>query len=398
MKERWIIASLITFNALSSSFAPASESQESAGVTTGGGIAVPDLEKAGLHGPVRSVTEEGSYPPVNLGDGRVDPELKFWKKTEYDREGRIAALWGRDSSREHGLGAALYVTHYTYNSAGQLLRVAREKDEEPEGETIYLYNDHGRLESITNSANPDNPIAFRYDANGRKSKIAIAKPIDSRAGQGEHAVSYSPDYFFETNSGAAASMPGGGSALTLYDDHDRPTEVQTRNASGQIVFRSFRVYDDNGHVLEEKQTMDDVLRMIPATDQKKIMDQAGVSAQELRDQIAQVLGGSEMQSTTYTYDAQGRKTLTIQRGMGHMEERIETSYNEHGDVAKETWQTTMSGTKDGENDGSRSSERIYFYEYDSYGNWTVRKTSSRSLPDGTFKNAEDEMRRTIEYF
>lgn len=357
-----------------------------------------DREKNDLRGPVRSVIEERSYAAGTDADGKVHPELKFWNKTEYDREGRITAMRGRDSSREHGLGTSLYVTRYTYNPAGQLLRTAQEMDGEQVGEIVYRYDDHGRLQSITNSADPNNPIAFRYDGNGRKTKIAIAKPVDSGAGEGLQAVSYSPDYFFGTGSGAGSGMPEGGSALTLYDEHDRPTEVQRRNASGEIVFRIIRIYDDNGHVLEEKQTMDDVLGMIPAADQKKIIDQAGGSAQELRDQIAQFLGGSETQSTRYAYDTQGRKTLMIQRIMSQMEARVEITYNQHGDVAKEMSQTTMSGTKDGELDGSGSSERIYSYEYDSYGNWTVKKSSSRSLPDGTLKDTGEDVQRTIEYF
>lgn len=354
-----------------------------------------DCERAGLRGPVRSVAEEQTYPSVSLGDGKVEPELKSWRKTEYDRKGRIAAIWGRNSSREHGLGAALYVTRYTYSDAGQLMRTAFEQDGKITGETRYRYDEKGRLQEITDSRDPDNPIAFRYDAMGRKTKIAIAQP-PKEAGLG--AVSASTEYMFETQS-RPIGLAEGGSTTTLYDEHDRPTEIQTRNANGEIVYRTVRVYDDHGNVVEEKQTMDDPIRIIPPAEQKKIIDQAGVSAQELRDQIAQVLGGSEMGSTKYSYDAEGRQTLKVVKAlMGRMEQRTETAFNEHGDAAKETEHMTTSGMPEGADNGTKASERTYSYDYDSYGNWTVKKFSSRSLPDGTFKDSGDEVRRTIEYY
>ncbi len=83
----------------------------------------------------------------------------------------------------------------------------------------------------------------------------------------------------------------------------------------------------------------------------------------------------------------------------HMDDRADTAYNEHGDVVKEiSHNTTTSGTGNPEADGTLSSETIYSYDYDSYGNWTVKKTSSRSLPDGTFKDQGDKVLRTIEYY
>ncbi|MGZ5127841.1 MAG: hypothetical protein ACXWC1_34175, partial [Burkholderiales bacterium] len=171
-----------------------------------------------------------------------------------------------------------------------------------------------------------------------------------------------------------------------------------RNANGEIMSRTLRVYDDQGRVVEEKQTMDDPLRMIPRGDQKKMFASGDVSAQELRDKLAEFLGGAEMWSMKYTYDAQGRRSKSVRNIFNHIAEEVEMAYNEHGDVAKETHQSTMRGTPDEENDGTGSSETIYSYEYDSYGNWTVKKSSSRSLPDGTFKDAVEDLRRTIEYF
>jgi len=347
-----------------------------------------DREKHELRGPVRSVVEERNSPGWTDADGRSYPEFKSWSKTEYDREGRTAATYFRGSSGE-------WVTHYSYGNAGQLLRTTIQNETgKQERETVYQYDEMDRLRSITDSRDPNNPIVFRYDS-GRRSKIAIAQPKEQPEGLG--AISRTIGASFE-DAGNEAPLFEGGSAVTLYDEHDRPTEIQTRTANGEIMSRTLRVYDDQGRVIEEKQIMDDPLKMIPRGDQKKMFASGDVSAQELRDKLAEFLGGAETWSMKYTYDAQGRKSKSIQKIFNHIEMEVEMAYNQHGDVAKETNKSTTRGTPDEEHDGTGSSETIYSYEYDSYGNWTAKKSASRSLPDGTFKDAGEDLRRTIEYF
>lgn len=355
---------------------------------------LPDREQNGLRGPVRSVIEEQTY--FAGGDGSVGPEFKSWKETEYDREGRITATRLRGSSREHGYDGTERVTRYTYEAAGQLLHKSIQNEKgESDGEIVYHYDQQGRLQSIASSKNANNPIAFRYDANGKKSKIAIAQPFDLP--HGSETISHSIEASFETGSSAPA-LPEGGSTVTLYDDHDQPIEIQTRSANGEIVSRTVRVYDDQGRVVEEKQIMDDPLKVIPAGDQKRIFASGDVSPNELRDKLAEFLGGSEMWSIKYTYDAQGRRSTMIRTLFNHVEEQVESAYNEHGDVAKETTRSTTRGTPNAENDGTESSETIYSYEYDTCGNWIVKKSSSRSLPDRTSKDTGPDVHRTIEYF
>ena len=197
MRRYGVVVAVLALLVLDWSFGGAASAQGNADVS-GSGTMISDRQKAGLRGPVRSVEDERTYPAITSSDGTADQEMKWWKKTEYDREGRISAIWGRDSSREHGLGKSLYVTRYTYNTSGQLLRMTQEIDGEADGETVYHYGDRGRLESITSSKDPGNPIAFHYDANGRRSKVAIARPVEGPEGLGERtAVSYSPEYLFD---------------------------------------------------------------------------------------------------------------------------------------------------------------------------------------------------------
>jgi YD repeat-containing protein len=355
-----------------------------------------DREKNGLRGPVRSVVEEKTFAAWTDADGKLSPEVKWWSKTEYDRDGRIAETRLRGSSRDHGFDGTEFITRYTYSATGQLLRKTMQNNKgDAVGDVIYHYDDQGRLQSIANSKDSNNPIAFRYDTNGRKTKIAIAQPLNLPPGQG--AVLQSVEASFD-DAGSEAALPEGGSAVTLYDDHDRPTEIQAHNANGEIKSRTLRIYDDQGRVVEEKETMDDPLQMIPGGDQKKIFASENVAPQELRDQLAQFLGGSEMWSVKYTYDAQGRRSKMVRQIFNHMEEQVETTYNDRGDAIKEDSRFITRGTGNPEADETQSSETIYAYEYDTNGNWTVKTRSSRSLPDGTFKDPGDETRRTIEYF
>lgn len=263
-------------------------------------------------------------------------------------------------------------------------------------EIAYQYDNQARLQSIIDSKDPNNPTAFRYDATGRRTKITIAKPADQPPGL--RAVSSSIEAAFDF-AGSAANLPDGGSAITLYDEHDRPVEVQTRDVNGAVVNRTTRVYDSEGRIIEEKATTDDPLTMIRAGDQKKILSSGDISQLELRDKLAEFLGGgTEMWLVKYIYDQQGRKAQTTRKVFNHIDDQTKTTYNEHGDVGGEISVHSQAGIDNAEADTTQNFETIFSYQYDGYGNWTVKKTSSRSLPDGTFKDSGDEVRHTIEYF
>ena len=361
----------------------------------GNGSQPSEREQNGLRGPVRSVEEETIDPAQVLGDGSQVPEMKSWRKIEYDRDGRIVAIRSRGSSRSGGYDGTEWVTRHLYNPAGQLIKVTSGKDDESATETVYHYDEQGRLQSVTNSRQLDNPIAFRYDANGRKRRIAIVQPAAHPPGTG--AVSMSADAFFE-NPERAPNLPDGGTAITLYDANDRPTEVQLHDPAGTLVRRAVRVYDDHGNVTEERHTLDDPLNMIPAKEQSNILSKSGMSAQDLRDQLTKFLGASgDLFSSRYTYDNLGRKTLTVENVFNHADHRTETSYNDHGDVARETSQLSQAPGENEQADGIQSSEVFYSYKYDSKGNWTTKRSTSRSLPDGKPRDST-EVHRTIEYY
>ena len=90
----------------------------------------------------------------------------------------------------------------------------------------------------------------------------------------------------------APNLPGGGTATTIYDEHDRATEVQVRDASGEIVNRAVRTYDAQGHVLEEKQIQDDPVTMFPAEVRAQILEQSGLSPINCRRRYVRSLRSS----------------------------------------------------------------------------------------------------------
>ena len=350
-----------------------------------------EREQAGLRGPVKSYVEESTYPPQPLANGKETPEIKRWEKTEYDIEGHVVVRRFRYADNSE------WVTRYTFSPDGLLLKITSGKDTEPETETVYHYGSEGRLERITNSKTPDKPITFRYDENGRKTKLSIARPEDHVSTNGLGATSSSTEAAFDAT-GTAPNLPGGSSATTIYDAQDRPVEIQVRDAEGELVSKTVRTYDDRGKVIEEKQTMDDVTKMIPAETQNKMLARSDVSLNDLRDQLSKFLGGQgEIWSVAYSYDPQGRVSQTTRRMLNHAEYTVQSTYNDHGDVALEITRTTLAVSGEGKAPETHDSEAHYSYEYDDHGNWIEKKVSSRSSPDGAFTSS-NEAARTLEYF
>jgi hypothetical protein len=188
-----------------------------------------DLTQRGLRGTVKSCTETTTHPAVTDADGKTHQYHSEYT-TEYDSNGRILVTRRRNSDGSH------WVTRSDYDPTSRLLKTASGVEGGTITETTYSYDQQGRLLNITAGDKPDSPAVFRYDERGRKSKIEVSSPADYRS---NIAFGGSP---FEA-ADRAPNLPSGGSATTLYDDHDRATEVQVRDASGKLVSRVLRRYN-----------------------------------------------------------------------------------------------------------------------------------------------------------
>lgn len=356
------------------------------------GATMSDRENDGLRGPVKSWTVESTFPGMTDAEGKTSPEVRSESTTEYETAGRRLATFHKNSD------GSQWVARYVYGPSGRLLKTASGVEGQALTETDYSYDHQGRLQMISESDKPESAITFRYDEQGRKSKIAISRPADYRA---DVATGGSPFEAVEM----APNLPGGGTATTIYDEHDRATEVQVRDASGEIVNRAVRTYDAQGHLLEEKQVLDNPETMFPAEMRAQLLEQSGLSRdqlqQEMRAQLTKLMGGySGPYSMFYSYDDHGRVTRANRRIFNEGQE-IETSYNEHGDKASEiTRSTGLMGKTDATTPAPKLpaySEASYSYKYDQRGNWIEQAISFRSAPDGAFQSSTTT-KRTLTYY
>jgi hypothetical protein len=351
-----------------------------------------DREQHGLRGPVKSCTEESTFSSVTTAEGKAYPEVHSESTTQYDADGRNLADGFSNSD------GTKWVTRYSYDSSGRLLRTSSGVEGTALSDTTYSYDQQGRLENIIDANKPDSPVAYRYDERGRKSQIQIFRAADYRPNV---AAAGSP---FEAT-GRVPNLPGGGRVTTIYDEHDRATEIQVRDANGEVVNRAVRTYDTDGHIMEEKQILDNPEAMFPAEAQVKMLEQSGLSAdqlrQELREQITKLMAGQPgPYSVSYTYDDHSRVNHTNRRIFNEIQE-IETTYNEQGDLASEITQGTRSpGNTDPTTDTAKLppyEEVRYSYQYDRHDNWIEKTVSSRSSPDGTFQSSP-ATKRTLAYY
>jgi YD repeat-containing protein len=351
-----------------------------------------EREQRGLRGPVKSCVQESSYAGMTDAAGKTYPEVHSEYTTEYDPSGRILATRSRNSD------GSQWVTSYSYDASGRLLKMRSGIEGQAGTETRYSYDQHGRLQNISDDGRTDSPVTFRYDERGRKTKIEISRPADYRPNT---AVAGSP---FEI-ADRAPNLPGGGRATTIYDEHDRATEVQVRDASGELVNRAVRTYDAQGHVLEEKQILDNPETMFPAETRAQLLEQSGLSPdqllQDLRTQLTKLMAGqSGPYSVTNGYDTRGRLHHTSRR-IFNEEQEVETTYNEHGDTASEiTRSVRLVAQTDPTIPVAGSppySEVRYSYKYDPAENWIEQSISYRSSPDAAFQSSP-VTKRTLTYY
>jgi YD repeat-containing protein len=351
-----------------------------------------DREQRGLRGPVKSCTEESTFPGATDAEGKTYPEVRSEYTTEYDTDGRILATRSGDSD------GSQWVTRSSYDASGRLLKTASGMEGSTLTETTYSYDRQGRLRNVSDADRPDSPATFSYDDRGRKSEIQIFRPADYRPNT---AAAGSP---FEAV-GMVPNLPDGGSVTTIYDEHDRPTEVRVRNTNDELVNRAVRTYDAQGQVLEEKQILDNPELMFPPEARARMLDESGLSPDDLRKelhtQITKFMAGqSGPYSVSYSYDTHGRLSHTSRRIFNSVDE-IETTYNERGDIESEITRSSRLG---GQTDPATPaagpppfSEVRYSYKYDHRNNWIGKSISSRSSPDAAFESST-AVKRTVTYY
>lgn len=340
-----------------------------------------DRAQAGLHGPVKSCVEETEY--LNL-----TPAVKLSITRAFDREGRLVETRTSDS---RGVGSTVT---FTYDAAGRLLslNVVNPDGTSAQAET-RAYDGFGRLLSIVRSGSREARSDFHYDERGRKTEVQSFAP---ERGPVAHGFEGQP----MVGAQAGASLPEGGTVTTVYDEQDRPTEVQTRDAEGNLVTRVVRTYDVAGRASSEKEILENPQFLLPAPLRRQML-QSGASPAEVNEMAAKLFGGAQSSNEVlHVYDEQGRETE--QREKSALGERVTTtSYDQHGNMLLQRTTRTAPPAASGQNQDlgfplEPFQERRTRYVYDSFGNWTEATSSWRSSPDADFQDAS-ATRRTLTY-
>jgi YD repeat-containing protein len=379
---------LLTLSFLAASRFDFAQSQPGAGMTrtaeTGGQIS--DREQARLRGPVKSVVEQRTMSGIN-----GQPELKSSTTTEYTPDGRILSVLDANSNGYQWLRTS------TYSPEGRLNATSWGRPgEPPAGKEVYSYDDKGRLISVANT-HPGASVEFRYDEQGRKTKIQKLEPVSPGTASS----------FYWEGAELSFTVPSGGTVETFYDKDDDPTEAHILDDSGRQVAHIIRSYDSNGRVKDDEQIVDQPSLILPKEFSAHLNpEQAKAVGAWLAIQLAS-------NGVSYSYDKQGRLTEKRVKIGSSMEMVTNISYNEHGDKAEERITNTQnpeSGTEYSlEENGNMApvqtpapspptySEMHYSYVYDSFGNWTEQDVTSRSGPGEPLK-ASARTVRTLTYY
>jgi YD repeat-containing protein len=342
-------------------------------------IHMSDREKSELRGPVKMCVYESTMP-----DSKI-----LLTKMEYSLDGKLV------TTRTVQSDGSEWVASQTYDAEGRLVKTASGKLGEPGTESVYAYDEAGRLISITNSPETGNRTDFRYDEQGRKTTVQTFDPKTLQSRQNS-MFGGSPWEAAQVGFG----VPVGGNVITIYVESDKPTEAQVHDAEGRIVSRVVRAYEANGRIMEENQIQENpALLMVDKFSAEQRVELDDKQLEAMNKAMKSMLSGRSGTGKTYTYDAQGRVKEVRDRNFA-LDTVMIISYNEHGDKSEErvtlsdntafpvgvAYSMDENGTLIPETASNTPSvpERpkqqiiVYRYEYDQYGNWTQQTVIHRS--------------------
>jgi hypothetical protein len=318
-----------------------------------------DREQAGLRGPVRT------YMDFN-GD---ETEPMFG--AEYSLDGRLLLRWHRRGSPGS------------------------------RAETVYSYDDKGRMVSVTNPDDVKYRDEIQYDDQGRKTKVRTVLP---RLEHKHFAIDVS-GIFELTEEGVG--LIGGGTITTHYNPNDQPIESLVRDAQGELLTRIVHEYNAEGRLIRDSLVQESfewrdsmIDSIIPEEHRNQLPHYREMFRKQMKEALARGPSFFKSAERSHVYDQEGRPTehhLT----MGSLRQDVTVSYNEHGDVVRSV--ILQSGTLDGRaspmtSDSSTGVEWVYQYDkYDNSGNW-IEKRSTFAKKGAASSSEETVHRRALTYY
>ncbi|WP_220448352.1 LamG-like jellyroll fold domain-containing protein [Nonomuraea diastatica] len=285
----------------------------------------------------------------------------------YDVLGRVATRTEPGVKNEVSGVTHTRRTAYAYDPDGARLRetVSDLTGGDAERATVYTYDDHGRVETITG---PEGGVV-------RQSWNTIGKPAtvtDARGAVVEHAYSKRGELITQTLKGWTGSpvdpQPATDKVLASFGYDAAGRLVAQSDAMGRKT--SFDYFGDN---LLAKKIADDVKLNGSATARDVVLENHTYDA--AGNQIKLVTGGEKKLTTESVYDAAG--FLTSQTfDPGGLDRRIAFTYDANGNLIKTT--RTSAGS-----DRAEVTEQAY---------------TKTNLPTRTtVENGEEDLVTTVEY-
>jgi hypothetical protein len=339
-------------------------------------------QSLGLRGPVKQCIERTTYqnaenPPVWTTTNSFTSEGKL-------QERRFSPRSGSD-----------FVTTFFYTN-GRLTRTSTSTDGGQQTEATYEYDQQGRRRSESSQGRDYG--RYEYE-NGNRKEVREIPAFE----QGSNtAIGTEP-----WEGGELSLVPvSGGTLITIYNEDDLPIEGQSKDASGRLISRIIRRYDDKGRILGDELMPGESSLPFPNGVALEMNNSQKAALAQLMQQ-AFATGRS-----SFTYDDQGRvkaKRIIDLRG----DQVVSMEYDLQGNVVVEKTTTTPSHLMNSEfgmdeqgnlrtQSNSKTlpvttTENHFTYKYDQHGNWTEKNMFSRSNSDGQLVPTIT-IQRTITYF
>src|SRR6266487_590192 len=335
-----------------------------------------DLARWELRGPVRTLRTEFA---------EWNPETGDW----WPLKNRFVATFRAD-------GQLSEIEHY--NPDGSVPREVRVYDDAGRvtedqwwsngiltRRVVHTYDASGRSASAATvdvDGTKHDTERSQYDENGRKTKVVFL-PVQETSGATCSTGSCGTMYGVE-GTDVAYSAPGATTSATIYDEHERPSEIVFNDASNALVSRVVFSRDHEGRVLSERMEFASTGGLVGAAIDANMPTDERAS---LMDLLKTVFEDHTFSLATYAYDEKGHRTETVRRMGTLSEERVSVRYDDFDNPVEEVRSDVSremrmdDGVVKTEDKPSHVQHVRFEYQYDAHGNWTERIVSHRLEPN-----------------
>jgi hypothetical protein len=348
-----------------------------------------DRDRWGLRGPVQSCQLQRTWFAGRCGADRCETEERGdTTLVEFRPDGSLVRRW------QHNPNGTEWTALYEYDGARRLMGIRTEDIAGLVEVRRHEYDVMDRLIRLVVSASDGSDRlaeSYEYDEQGRKKTTVYVDPAVQR-----------PDtaYFWSVEgTDAIYSAPGAATVTTLHDVRGQPIELIFRDMAGQPLSRVEFVYDEGGHLLEEAQT-----RLADVLPSQTVSNIAPAQLEAIRT----LLGvGGEPTRRRHRYNGRGHRIETSSSLFGPLgRDRKTMAYNDHGDLITELSEDERR-EYDIDDEGRLSekpttestsrSEARFHYDYDSRGNWILKRVEGRAASDREFTVSSVERRILVYY-